>query len=200
MSAPLKLVETETTVQQTTAVTPYIDLPPDIAAAEKLLKEARDEIELYKYNADEKYFGIAGDDTVFGFVPVLGGLYTLYGLYYLQTKAHKAKISLGNRIFGYVVLGVDAIIGVFVGFGDVIDIFFRGQKIFGERLISEIDTKLTATGAVRDRAQAVGVLQQEDVIELRNMLFRGGRSELSHNIRLAIFGALALLITYSIFA
>lgn len=176
-----------------------LELPHDLEVAEANLRKAREQVADHRRKADGLIVGLVGLDGLLGLIPIIGLLYTLYGGFFLFGKAMQVKASIGTKIFGIFIIGLDGLIGIFVGVGDIVDIFLRSHAIFGGRIIDEIDTKLAAIDAIKRRGERRGHLSETEITDLRNIVFRGGRSEIASVIRTGLWGGVLLIILYGIF-
>lgn len=174
------------------------DLPPDVVAFEETLKQARDETQAIKREADG-IIGPIGLDAFLTLIPVVGALYTLHTGGRLLGKASKVKAKLSTKVFLLVMMLADTAIGAIIGFGDVIDVLFRSHAMVANRIIAEAEVKLTTIAALRRQGEAKGFVTEDELARLRDTLFRGGRSETAEMIRLAVFGGAGLLVLYGIF-
>ena len=88
---------------------------------------------------------------------------------------------------------------MYVGIGDVLDIFFKAHLIAGRAILQEIDNKLIAYYTVRQIGEDRGFFTQADITYLEDELMRGGRSAQSVGIRNLIGIGVVLLILYNLF-
>jgi hypothetical protein len=168
-------------------------LPPDIAVMRRRLLEVQETVGSFKRRADGLLFGVIGLDALIGLVPVAGGLYSSYGGLYLLQQAIKAKCSLGTILMGCLLVMADVVIGVFVGAGDIADVVLRTHAWFGGMILDEVDTKL---GHIDRHAHAAmaGAIQGDT--ELRDQLYRGGKSQSVVYIRLGIVAAICMFLLH----
>lgn len=176
-----------------------VDLPMDIEIHGQMLEKARAEILEFRRKVDGLIGGFFGVDAMVALLPVIGSLYTLYAFFFLFGKAMQVKASAGTKMFGIGVVGVDAVIGLFVGLGGVADVFFRSHAFFAGRILDEIDVKLAALNAARRQRDGKQYLTETEQTDLRNILFRGGMSELGSTVRTGLWGGALLIILYGIF-
>lgn len=90
------------------------------------------------------FFGKIGFDALIGLLPGVGGFYTGAAGCWLLFQAHRVKTSLRDK---FLIIGLtitDILIGVFPVAGDILDFFYRVHAWNGRRLISHIDTQLSA--------------------------------------------------------
>lgn len=176
-----------------------VNIPLDIEIHGQLLEKIRTEILEFRRKVDGLIGGFFGVDAMVALLPVIGSLYTLYAFFFLFGKAMQVKASAGTKMFGIGVVGVDAIIGLFVGLGGLADVFFRSHAFFAGRILDEIDAKLAALNAARRQREGKQFLTDAEVTDLRNIMFRGGMSEMASTVRTGLWGGALLIILYGIF-
>ncbi|WMS45337.1 DUF4112 domain-containing protein (plasmid) [Acuticoccus sp. MNP-M23] len=174
-------------------------IPPHILAEIAKLTDTHEDVERFAHQADG-LVGPIGLDGILTMVPGLGGLYSAYGGFKLLGCASRARCSGRTRIAGFVLTIVDVVIGVFVGVGDLIDVFLRSHRIYAGMIQDEIRGKLIAYQTIRDHGERRGHITQGEVIYLENALFRGGRSAGTINLRNIALIGFALIILYALFA
>jgi hypothetical protein len=169
------------------------DLPPDIIAFGHILAETHAEVAEIKRKSDGLVLGLFGYDALIGLIPVIGGVYSAVNGFNLLRHAIRAKCGSGTIFFGIVLVVIDIIIGFSPVYGDIADALFRGHAFFANRILDTTQQKLYAIHAARDAAQS-GSLTNGDMVALKDILHRGGRTEQSAQIRsyilLGVFGFL----------
>ena len=174
-------------------------MPRDIRNLAVRLNALRGNAEDFKKISDGYLFGFVGLDALLGFIPVVGGIYTAGGGLWLLGIAIQSKCSAGTIAMCVALSVLDIIIGIFVGFGDVADVFFRSHAWIAERIIKEIDDKLETIEDFEyqyvDGAYAPDNPQASEAAEsVRDAVLRGGYTEQEMWTRMAIpLGIIALL-------
>ena len=198
---PAEYLPPETSVNRTTTrIVARVELPPDILAFEATATDALQEVAEFKRQADGLIFGWLGLDAATTVLPGLGFVYSGYGIIFLQMKAAKARCSAGTRWFGWLIGALDLALGAWPVIGDAVDaLILRAHAQIANRIIDETQHKLTAIDLVREASRRRGRLDQQELIELRGLLFRGGRSERGQMIYICVWVALALMMGYWLF-
>lgn len=169
-------------------------LPPHILAFEQVLAETYHDVTEFRRQSDG-LIGPIGLDAMLGMVPILGGLYSSYGAFKLLGSAARAKCSSSTRFTGFVLAGLDVVIGVVVGVGDIVDAFFRSHAIYASHILDEIRAKLIAIETARQAGHQQGFLTQGEITRLEDTLFRGGKTQSAMKIRgFVVLDVLGLLL------
>jgi hypothetical protein len=174
-------------------------LPGDITAYRVRLMTTSDAVERFDKILDSFLFGYVGADGIVSLIPVVGDVVSGLTTFWLLSKASEVKLPFGDRvlIFG---LGVaDVCVGLFVGFGDVGDLFFRAHAWNAERIRHHIAGQLTQIEIVeRQLIKSVpAATHRQTLDQLRDSLFRGGRTKQEVWVRIGLIAAACLaLLTY----
>lgn len=169
-------------------------LPGDIYSAGAILKDTYLRVEEISAEADGKW-GPVGYDALTTLIPLVGAFYTGFNMLRLYRCAVSAGCSRGLRFTGFMLALIDITIGAIVGVGDLIDAFFRSSAVYGNMIKADIRRKMILIEAADMQLRDAGYLSDADVTRLRDQLFRGGRSEKQHTLRIWLsFGLMALLI------
>lgn len=171
-------------------------LPADILAMERRLIEVCADVKSFRRLSDGLLFGVVGIDGMVSVIPVAGEIYSVYVGTVLMQEAIKSKCSLGTKLSGLALMGVDVAVGAIPGGGDVFDLFFRSHAWFAGMIVTEAETKLAQIGETRQRLPSLSEDAAQKVITaLRDSLFHNGRTEL---FRFARMGVVALLCLYGL--
>ena len=165
-------------------------------AFEQVLVETYQDVEAFSKQSDG-LIGPIGLDAILGMVPVLGGLYSTYGAFKLLGSAARAKCSASTRLTGFALTGIDIIVGIAIGVGDLIDAFLRSHAIYAGMIRDEIRAKLIAIETTREIGREQGYLTASDAARLEDTLFRGGKSQGFTRFRTFLFLGVAALLLYS---
>jgi hypothetical protein len=179
-------------------------LPLDIEThAAKLLKTGED-IQGFRRVSDGLIFGYVGLDAGLSLIPVVGSVYTVGGSLWLLVQAFRIRASLADKMWIVALAAIDAVVGVTglasAGVTVVLDAALRVHAWTGARLLQHIDLHLSAIEGVRLQLAArstPGSTNDPLIEELRDTLFRGGRTQVQNWIRMGIIAAgCALLLGY----
>lgn len=172
------------------------ELPPDVDAMRRRLRDVRQNVGEFRRMADGMFLGV-GLDGLIGLVPIVGGGFAALGGLWLLMHAIKAKCSLGTMMTGIALVVVDVVVGEFVGPGDVADFLFRSHAWFAGMILNDVEAKLAYVERTQQALVSASGEEQENRMRLvRNHLFRGGRSELASQIRIAIVAAICLFLVH----
>jgi hypothetical protein len=165
-------------------------LPGDITALRAKLTGIRNEVGGFRKTMDGLVFGV-GADGVISAIPYVGDVVSGLTTAWLLSKASQVKMRIGDRL---VILGFGALdvgIGIGVGIGDIADLFFRAHAWNADRIQRHIDTQLNQIAAVEAQlAQpATATDHHTRLTQLRDSLFRGGRTQKQVWARMVIIAA-----------
>ena len=91
------------------------------------LQTVEKEIQHFRYISEELFFGTIGLDAIVGLIPIIGGLYTLTGGFWLLKKAKQIQCPPKTCRWILRLTFLDAAIGFIPGIGDIMDIFIRSH-------------------------------------------------------------------------
>jgi hypothetical protein len=174
----------------------HTHLPGDLASEITSLYHAYQQAKKLAAEADGKW-GPIGWDAVTGLIPGVGGLYTAFTAFRLQRCAAQGRCGFTIRATGILLAVLDIAIGVVIGVGDIIDALFRSSAIHAGMIQSDIARRLHILLDAEDQIERHGYLTDADITRLRDVAFRGGRSELGNWLKNGAAMLLLLLIVYS---
>lgn len=179
-------------------------LPLDLEnQRQKIMRTNHDVAEIYR-TTDALFLRWIGWDAILGVVPGVGAIYSGYKGLSLVRAAHDLRTSFGLRVYIYCMILIDIFVGFVVGVGDLLDLAFRAHGIVAKRLGDEAERQLHLFDVTQQRLFGVPGDQVPDhpaVTELRDQLFRDGRTEDQHKKRLLIIGGvIAALFAVSLFS
>lgn len=170
------------------------EVPADIEEMRRTLCEVVDEVTTFRKSVDGWGGWYVGWDGVAGMIPVVGEAYSLYATTVMMQAAIKAKCSLGTKLGGLGMMGVDFVIGLVPGVGDVADLLFRSHAWFGGMVINDARSKIAQ---IEEHRRRLPYLAEEDAkkeqTRLRDVLFRGGNTETMRYVRLGVVAMLCLV-------
>lgn len=177
-------------------LTIHREVPADIEAMRRTLTEVVDEVTAFRRSSDGWGGWYVGWDGVAGMIPVVGDVYSLYAATVMLRSAIKAKCSLGTKLGGLGMAGVDFAIGLLPGAGDIADFLFRSHAWFGDMILTDAWSKIDQIAQHRRRLPHLSDEEvKQEQTRLRDVLFRGGNSETMRYVRL---GAVTLLSLFTL--
>ncbi len=172
-------------------------LPPDVDAMRRRLLDVQEEVTRIRRVTDGMFFGTVGLDGLIGVIPFVGCAYSVYGGIVLLIQAIKAKCSLRTILMGIMMVTIDVVIGILPVAGDIADMLFRSHAWFAGMILNEVEAKLAYIARIEDSLAATSSADgQRQVQQVRDHLFRGGKSEATVNLRLVFVVAACLFLVH----
>jgi hypothetical protein len=170
------------------------EVPADIEAMRRTLCEVVDEVTAFRRSSDGWGGWYVGWDGVAGLIPVVGDVYALYATTVMMQAAIKAKCSLGTKLSGLGMMGMDCAMGLLPGAGDIADLLFRSHAWFGGMVLSDARSKIDQIEEHRRRLPHLSDEEaSKEQTRLRDVLFHGGSSEAMRYARLGVVAVLCLV-------
>ncbi|WP_347268943.1 hypothetical protein [Paracoccus sp. (in: a-proteobacteria)] len=174
-------------------------LPTDILAYRGTLSQIRENVDNFGKLSDGLVFKFFGIDAGLSFIPIVGSVYTSLGSLWLLIQSIKIRSPFVDRLWLICFSLADVIIGAFGAIGVVaplLDMLLRVHAWAARQIIGHIDVQLALIEEVN--ARLTGSAEDHILIgQLRDQIFRGGRTEREQWIRWGIIaGACLALIAY----
>lgn len=167
-------------------------LPSDIEAYLVKLQIVFRELNEHEKMMDGYFFGYVGADGFISLIPVIGDVISGLITFSVLSKASQVKMPLGGKMLIIGIGTVDVAIGMVPGIGDIADFFFRAHAWNVRQVQSHIEMQITQIETVRRQIVPLGSIANDhpSLSQLRDELFRGGKTKIQSWIRLAAIIAL----------
>lgn len=172
-------------------------LPQDLANQALILEDVERKTKNLKYYADGMLFGLVGLDALLGIIPGVGAIYSGGMGAALMHQANRAHVSLGKKLVGTSLILIDMAVGFIPGLGDLLDALLRHHAIFANSIIETVQDKLLAIRTLEQEIEKTGHVTDEQIIQVRDLVFRGGKSQLTIAIQFAAMVLLAGFMLHS---
>jgi hypothetical protein len=178
-------------------------LPLDIENHERKLRDAQTNVEKFATIMDKYFFGLVGFDPIIGLVPWVGDVISGLLCIWLLIQASRVNMPASERMTILGLAVVDTLIGFIPVIGDAADFFFKAHLWSAGR----VNTHIEGHRALIDQARARAALSTSplahdhpDMVALRDVLFRGGKTQQQVWMRsMMIIGLIGSLLAYCSF-